>query len=152
MSLTLLGPPCVHCGLTTFANPCVLMAYGIEATAIRGFAVECLMCKSKGPFADTPEGAIQRYSPWVSFKQRFPLDGQNIIVWDEEADMGASLRFSMHLSHAGRYDALAFTYWAPMFPRPTTYHQVTEQVPEYKLPPDDPTVARDNDFDDNEIF
>lgn len=165
MSATLVGPPCLHCGLVTFANPARLVAYSNEAIAIDGFAVECFMCKSKGPFAFSPEEAIQRYSPWVSFKQRFPLEDQNIVVWDEEADMAGSLRFSSVLSHAGRYDAVAFTHWAPVFPRPATYHRVTDQLPEVQAPPSPPppsenvadaradaTLMRDNDFDDDIPF
>lgn len=138
MTGPLIGPPCVHCGLVTFANPCKLIAYDLEETAILGYAVECFMCKSKGPWAPTPEQAIQRYSPWVSFKQRLPLEQQNVLVWDEEADMAGSLRFSNILSHAGRYDAAAFTHWAPVFPRPSTYHRVTDQLPQVQPPPEPP--------------
>lgn len=136
---TLVGPPCLHCGLVTFANPRRLIAYSNDEIAIDGFSVECFMCKSNGPWAPTPERAIQRYSPWVSFKQRLPLEQQNVLVWDEEADMAGSLRFSSALSHAGRYDAVAFTHWAPMFPRPSAYYRVTEQVPEVQAPPDPPS-------------
>lgn len=150
---SLVGPPCIHCGLTTFANPCVLMAYGLESTVIRGFAVECFLCKAKGPFADTPQGAIQRYSPWVSFKQRKPLEGQNVTVWDEEFDCGGSIKFSNKQDGLGRYDAVRFTHWTPMFPRPATYHRVSEEVPEYTLP-DEPPGARfhRDDLDEDVLF
>lgn len=148
MSDSLVGPPCLHCGLVTFASPCGLLAYGLEEHAIEGWAVECLMCKSKGPFAYSPQEAIMRYSPWVSFEQRLPLENQNVVVWDREAKMGGAIHFSHALHQAGRYASLNWTHWSPVAPEPTVYHRITEVLPEVYAPViPDATVARDNDFD-----
>jgi hypothetical protein len=154
------------------------MAYGLEETLTEGWAVECFMCKSKGPFAFTPEEAIHRYSPWVAFSQRPPMDGQRISVWDEELGQVDALGYHARIPDA--YAQARYTHWAPALLSPAVYLRVTDTLPELQGdqyagikvhlsdPPDTPvpqetheqvadaradaTLMRDNDFDDDIPF
>jgi hypothetical protein len=134
------------------------VAYGLEETAIEGWAVECFMCKSKGPFAISPAEAIHRYSPWVAFPHRPPVDGQRITVWDSELQQVDALEYHARVPQA--YEKASYTHWAPALLAPDTYLRVTDPVPEVRPPPGenvadaraDATLMRDNDFDDDIPF
>lgn len=144
MSSQLIGPPCLFCGLVTCISARKLQAYGLESTTIGGWAVECLMCKSSGPFAFSPVEAFHRYSPWVAFNQRPPVEGQRVTVWNPESSRTDVLEY-----HAHPHIQAPYTHWAPELQTPIVYLRSPERLPEISSTQADAALTQDNNFDDD---
>lgn len=145
------GPRCLFCEGPAYVAP---KSLGVASIPLRqGFAIECLLCKSVGPFADSPEQALRLYVlPWKPFSESPPPDA-HLIVWDAEFSRPSATSFSPERHTAKWLADVQWTHWL-MLSGPDQFPTVPHTETDTPDPmPTEPPVDRDSpDFDDEIPF